>query len=130
MSVYDDVLMAVLDMAQQTKPYANIVVGSMPSDKGIAMAYANGALETYLNKAATITMTLVLNGKHSDQQTVLDALGKIHVALNTCKNYPASDAYQITNIKTISPPNYLGREENKQWLYGSSLEIQFFMRGA
>lgn len=129
MSVYDDVLMAVLNMAQQTKPYANIVIGSMPPDKGIAMAYANGALETYLNKAATITMTLALNGKHNDQRTVLDALGKIHMELNTRKNYPATDAYQITNIKTISPPCYIGRDENGQWLYGSSLEIQFFTRG-
>lgn len=129
MSIYNDVLLAVVNLAQKTQPYSDIVIGSMPPENGISMAYSSGSLETYLDKKAAVTMSVVLNGKHNNQQTVLDSLGKIHTYLNMQKTYPETDNFQIVNILTTSPPSYLGREENSQWLYGSSLAIRFYMKG-
>nr|DAY06401.1 MAG TPA: Minor capsid protein from bacteriophage [Caudoviricetes sp.] len=101
----------------------------MPPENGISMAYSSGSLETYLNKKAAVTMSVVLNGKHDNQQTVLDTLGKIHTYLNMRNTYPQANNFQIVNILTTSPPSYLGREENRQWLYGSSLAIRFYLKG-
>lgn len=129
MSVYADVLRAVVNLAQNTQPYANIIIGSLPPDNGISMAYASGALETYLDKKAAVSMSVVLNGKHTNQQMVLDALGNIHTYLNMLKKYPQAENFQIANILTISPPNYMGREANDQWLYGSSLDVRFYLKG-
>ena len=129
MSTYNDVLLAVVNLAQKTQPYSAIVIGSMPPENGISMAYSSGSLETYLDKKAAVTMSVVLNGKHDNQQTVLDSLGKIHTYLNMQKTYPETGNFQIVNILTTSPPSYLGREENSQWLYGSSLAIRFYMKG-
>lgn len=129
MSIYNDVLLEVVNLAQKTQPYSDIVIGSMPPENGISMAYSSGSLETYLDKKAAVTMSVVLNGKHNNQQTVLDSLGKIHTYLNMQKTYPETDSFQIVNILTTSPPSYLGREENSQWLYGSSLAIRFYMKG-
>ena len=74
-------------------------------------------------------LTAVLNGKHTDEQILSAALGKIHTALSMATEYPAADNYQITDISTINAPGCLGREENEQWLYGSSLRVKFYLRG-
>lgn len=129
MSVYDDVLNAVIQLAEQTRPYTRIVVGSMPAENGIAITWANGAPETtFLSKNSIIELSAVLNGKHSDQQVVSGALGEIHQVLTRSKTYPSTAEYQILDIKTIGAPCYLGRESNSQWLYGSSLGIKFYWR--
>lgn len=94
------------------------------------MAWASGTLNTFFNKMGTVEMSAVLNAKNTNQQTALDALSDIHTALNMTKSYPSSDNYQITNIETIGPPVYLSREQNSQWLYGSSLRIKFYLKGA
>lgn len=129
MSVYDDVLNAVIQLAEQAKPHSSIAVGSMPPVNGISIAWSSGSLNTFLNKKAAVTMSAVLNCKNSSQKIALDTLGKLHTFLNMRKEYPEAANFQITNIETQGAPTYLGREENKQWLYGSSLTVKFFLKG-
>lgn len=130
MSVYDDVLQAVVELANDTNPYAVVTIGALPANNGICMAWASGSLNTFFNKMGAVEMSAILNAKNTNQQAALDALSDIHTALNMTKNYPSSDNYQITNIETIGPPVYLSREQNSQWLYGSSLRIKFYLKGA
>lgn len=130
MSVYDDVLDAVVGMANTVGAYATVTVGSLPADNGICMAPAAGNLRTFMNKRAAVTMSVVLNAKNTDQRAAMDALGAIHTALNMATSYPVADNFQITNIETNGPPTYLSREQNSQWLYGSSLSVKFFLKGA
>lgn len=129
MSVYDDVLTATIELINQTSPYSSPVIGSLPPDNGISIAWSSGSLNTFMDKQATVEMTAVLNAKNTNAQTVSDTLGAAHVYLNRLTSYPSAENFQITNIETISPPSYLGREENNQWLYGSSLQIKFFLKG-
>lgn len=129
MSVYDDVLEAVVGLANQTNPYAKVTIGPLPPINGISIAWSAGNLNTFFDKKAAVSLSAVLNAKHSDQRTAADALGRIHTALNMAKAYPSSAGFQITNIETSGAPSYLGREENQQWLYGSSLEVKFFLKG-
>ena len=125
MSVPNDVLIAVIGM--MPSEYAPVTIGAMPADNGIACSIANGAPNsTFLNKGMEYQLNLVLNGKHHSQQIASDALNDIHQALTQTETYPATESYQITNIETISTPSYIGREENKQYLYGSSLNVKFF----
>lgn len=128
MSVYDDVLNAVIALAEEVHPYSSIVLGTLPPNNGVSIAWASGSLNTFLDKKAAVTMSAVLNSKNTDQSAAADVLGKIHTHLNMRNSYPATESFQITNIATNSPPSYLGREENNQWLYGSSLEVKFFLK--
>ena len=130
MSVYDDVLQAVVGLANTVQPYATVTVGALPVDNGICMAWASGSLATFMDKRAAVTMKAVLNAKNTSQQAALDALSDIHTALNMATSYPTADNYQITNIETVGPPTYLSREQNSQWLYGSSLAVKFYLKGA
>lgn len=129
MSVYTDVLLQVVDLINGMKPYAKAVIGAMPPNNGISIAWATSSNNPFWNKYAAVEMTAVLNGKHKDQKTVLDGLGSIHTGLSLRKQYPVAANFQITDIATISAPSYLGREENKEWLYGSSLRVKFYLRG-
>ena len=49
-SVYDDVLTAVIDLAEQTELYSKIVIGPMPPKNGISIAWGSGNLNTFLDK--------------------------------------------------------------------------------
>lgn len=162
MSVINDVLLAVIDMAESiydepeqtgeatqestegeddtepsesdTEPEgsglcAPILIGALPADNGICCTIAGGWPEaTFIDKGMSYELSLVLNGKHQSQQVVSDTLNDIHQALTQTKTYPQTDAYQITNIETTASPSYIEREENKQYLYGSSLKVRFYYR--
>lgn len=130
MSVYDDVMAAVVGLANEVDTYAIVTVGALPADNGICMAWATGSMNTFMNKKASVTMTAVLNAKNTSQQAAIAALGAIHTVLNMVTTYPSADNFQITNIETNGPPTYLSREQNSQWLYGSSLTVKFFLKGA
>ena len=129
MSVYAALLESVIGMASATNPYASIIIGAMPPDNGISMTFAGGsATETFFNKGMVQEISIVLNGKHTNQKMVFDALSNIHQALTKTKQYPGTDDFQVINIATISAPHLIGREENSQILYGSSLGVKFYWR--
>lgn len=131
MSVLDDIQNAVIDLAQATNPYAEIEIAALPSNNGICMTYSSGSPDSvFLSKSAAYSMDMVLNGKHKDQQILINALAAIHETLMQATNYPAAERWQITNISTISAPTYLDRQPNGWYLYGSSLRVNFYYRRA
>ena len=51
MNTFDEILAAVITMAQGTNPYADITTGALPADNGICMTWATGApASTFLDK--------------------------------------------------------------------------------
>lgn len=128
-SSYTEITDAVIDMAQEVVS-DKIVVGALPPENGISMAPAAGASDiTFFNKGQAMHISMVVNSKNEDQKTALDNLGKIHERLTLTEDYPSGDTWQITNIETNSTPVYLDREQNSQYLYGSSVRIDFYMKG-
>lgn len=114
----------------QTAVSKTIVFGALPPDDGISMALATGASdETFLDKGQHYHASVVINAKSADQQNALDWLGKIHEALTLTKTYDSGTKWQICNIETTGIPMYLSREENSQYLYGSSVRVDFYMKG-
>lgn len=128
-SIFNTILLSVIQMASTIDLYSPIVIGALPADNGISCAISTGSpVSVFQDKSMTYQIDVVLNGKHSDQQTVSDTLNNIHIALTQTKNYPNAADFQITDISTVSLPSYLDREENKQYLYGSSLTVKFYLR--
>lgn len=124
----NDIIDAVIDKAETLDLYADIVRGPLPPDNGISVYPATGTPQTtFINKRHVYNIGLTLNGKHASQQTVSSTLNGIHTALTTTKNLPATDYWQICDIATIALPTYLDREENNQYLYGSSLMVRAYI---
>ena len=109
--------------------YASIVYGSDPPEKGICMIPGSTAPDdTYLDKGMLYRLPMVLNGKHPDQQVLLNDLTAIHELLTRRLNYSdlSTEDCQLVDISTTALPSIIGREQNNQWICGSSLEVTFY----
>lgn len=122
--MYDEILQALIDFACPTAD-----VGSMPPDNGIAMQAYGGIDKIHNDVGGTGRITLVVNGKNTNQHTVIDQLNAIHQLLTKRKDFPSGSGWQIYSIHTASSPRLIGREANSQWLYGSALTVNFYERG-
>ena len=126
--MYDEVLQAVIDMAEAAAG-VSIVTGSMPPDDGIAMTGNSGSFPIFLDMGSNESMNIVCNGKNTEQQAVIAQLDAIHAALTRRKDFPSNNTWQIYAIETTASPRLIGREQNSQWLYGSSLAVKFNVKG-
>ena len=131
MSFYSELIDNIASEAERTAPYASIVYGSDPPDSGICMIPTGvGPMDTHLNKGMIYDLPVVLNGKNKDQQVLLDDLTKIHEALTRRTSYAdiSTTDCQVVNIATTAIPTIIGREQNKQWICGSSFNVKFYWR--
>lgn len=127
--ILNNILLAVIALAEQESLFAPITVGALPAVNGLCMTIGSGSdVEMYRNASAYSTMTIVFNGKHKDQSALLDALDRVHKRLTTNWDYPQTDGFQITAIETDAAPSYLDRDDDGSWLYGSSLRINYYRR--
>ena len=126
--MYNEVLQAVIDMAQ-TAAGAKVVLGSLPPDNGLAMTGNASSYPIFLDIGSNEQMNVVCNGKNTQQQAVISQLEAIHASLTRRKDFPSTDTWQIYAIETTASPRLIGREQNSQWLYGSSLLVKFNVKG-
>lgn len=126
--MYNDVLQAVIDMAQAAAG-AKVVLGSLPPDNGLAMTGNASSYPVFLDIGSNEQMNIVCNGKNTQQQAVISQLEAIHASLTRRKDFPSTDTWQIYAIETTASPRLIGREQNSQWLYGSSLLVKFNVKG-
>lgn len=131
MSFISDIMENVATAAETTTPYAQIVYGSDPPENGICMMQNGGfTTEDHLNGGELYTLPVLLNGKHSNQQTLLNALTAIHVRLTKTHDHTdlGTEDVQVIAVRTTAAPMIVGREQNNQWIAGSSFEIDFYWR--
>jgi hypothetical protein len=126
--MYNEVLQAVIDMAQAAAG-AKVVLGSLPPDNGLAMTGNASSYPIFLDIGSNEQMNVVCNGKNTQQQAVISQLEAIHASLTRRKDFPSTDTWQIYAIETTASPRLIGREQNSQWLYGSSLLVKFNVKG-
>lgn len=121
----------IADAADALGLYADIVYGSDPPENGICMIQAAGApTEKHLDANMLYRVSVLLNGKHSNQQTLLNALTSIHTMLTKRNDFNdfSTDNAQVLSIMTTASPQIIGREQNNQWIAGSSFEVSFYWR--
>ena len=126
--MYNEILQAIIDMAEAAAGVP-IVTGSLPPDNGIAMTGQSAPQSIMLDIGSNERMAIVCNAKNTDQQTVIEQLGAIHHSLTRRKDFPTGDDWQVYAIETVASPRLLGREQNSEWLYGSSLLVKIHMKG-
>jgi hypothetical protein len=128
----DGIMQKIADYIDtEVEPYASIVFGSDPPENGICMIQGAGApSDTHLDKGMVYGLPVVLNGKNKSQATVLDDLTAIHEALTRKLDYSdvSTDDCQVVDISTTGSPAIIGREQNSQWICGSSLDVTFYWR--
>lgn len=123
-------IVAALQEMIQALVSGTVAIGSVPPLEGYAVGMTGGApLETFRTLSTNETLPVLFNGKSENQQTLAESMETVHRALTTAKVLPYSDDWQIYAIETTSAPNLIGREENKNWIYGSSFRVKFYQKG-
>ena len=84
--------------------------------------------DTHLDKGMIYRIPVVLNGKNKNQAVLLDDLTAIHKALTRKTDYSglSTEDCQIVDIATTAAPSIIGREQNSQWVCGSSFEVTIY----
>ena len=126
--MYDQVLQAVIAMASAAAGVP-VLTGSMPPNNGIAMTGSASPESVFLDIGSNERLSVVCNGKNTNQEAVIRQLDAIHAALTRRKDFPEGALWRIYSIETVASPRLLGREANSQWLYGSSLLVKFNTKG-
>ena len=132
MSFYSEVIDNIASLAEEeAAPFAQSVYGSDPPINGICMIPGPGMpIDVHFNKGMVYRLPVVLNGKNKDQAKLLDDLTAIHEVLTRKLDYSdiSTDGVQVVDIETTVLPAIIGREQNSQWICGSSFEVSFYWR--
>lgn len=124
----EEIVLAIQQMIQGIIG-GTVVVGSVPPLNGYAVGAVGGSpIETFRPLTSNESLPVLFNGKSSNQQLLMENMEKVHNILTTSKVLPYNEAWQIYAIETTSAPNLIGREQNKNWIYGSSFRVKFFSK--
>ena len=120
---------AVMDLIDSMGNFALITRGALGIDNGLCCEISpSNAAEVYLDKGAYFEITLALNGKHSNLQTLSDTLNNIMDTLTMSKTYPTGTGFDIVDISNGIMPRVIGREGNNQWLMACDIIIKIYRK--
>ena len=129
MSIYNEAVEAVMDLIDGLGLYALITRGALGIGNSLTCEIAPSVpSEVYYDKNAYIPLTLALNGKHDDLQTLSDTLNRILDTLSRLKTYPSGSGWEIVDITAGNLPRIIGREDNNQWLMSGDLIVKIYRK--
>lgn len=120
---------AVMDLIDAMDNFATITRGALGTSDGLACEIAPSMpSEVYYDKNAFIHLTLALNGKHNNLQTLSDTMNDIIDTLARRTEYPYGDGWEIVDITSGNLPRIIGREGNNSWLMAGDLVIKIYRK--
>lgn len=128
MSNIDTAVEKVMDLIDALNLFDTITRGALGTAPDLCCELAPSTPDdVFMNKAISIPLDLTINGKHSNKQTLTDAMHLIHHALTSRKEYPSGDGWKVIDIRNGSMPQVIGREDNNDWIMASDLIIQLYL---
>lgn len=129
MSIINNAIESVMDMIDGMGNFALITRGAMGTGNYLSCEIAPSNVDSvYLDKNAYTWVTLALNGKHSNLQTLSDTLNNIMDNLTRRKEYTSGEGWQIVDITNGIMPRVIGREENNDWLMACDIVIKIYRK--
>ena len=120
---------SVMDLIDAMGNFAQITRGALGTDNGLCCEIAPSNPEAvFLDKNAYFPITLALNGKHHNLQTLSDALNGIMDNLTRRTTYPAGEGFEIVDITNGIMPRIIGREQNNAWLMACDIIIKIYRK--
>ena len=109
--------------------FATMTRGALGSDNGLTCEIAPSYAEAvFMDKNAYFPLTLALNGKHHNLQTLSETLNNIMDTLTRSKSYPSGNGWEIVDITNGNLPRVIGREDNNSWLMACDLVIKLYRK--
>lgn len=128
-SVVNLAVEAVMDMIDELNLFAPITRGALGISNSLCCEIAPSMPESvYMDKESYIPLTLALNGKHDNLQTLSDAMNTIADNLPRMTEYPDGDGWQIVDITAGNMPRVIGREDNNTWVMACDIVIKLYRK--
>lgn len=128
-SILNAVVDAVMDMIDALDNFASITRGALGIGNGLSCEIAPSMTEAvFMDKNSYIPLTLALNGKHDDLQTLSDTLNNIIDTLTRKKEYTYGNGWEIVDITSGNLPRVIGREDNNQRVMACDLIIKIYRK--
>lgn len=103
----------------------SITRGALGTGNGYSCEIGPTTPETvFLDKNQYIPIDLTINGRHSNLQTLSEAMNLIHESLTMRTEYPYGDNWEIVDITTLTEPQVIGREDSNEWMMASALLVK------
>jgi hypothetical protein len=116
---------AVMDLIDALGLFALIHRGALATGDDLSCEIGPTSPESvWLDKNKYIPIDLTINGKHTNLETLSEALNMIHENLTMLRTYPSGSTWQITDIQTLTEPQVIGREPDNKWIMASALTIR------
>ena len=128
-SKVDLAIESVMDMIDAMGNFSLITRGALGINEGICCEIAPSTPESvFYDKNAYIPLTLALNGKHANLQTLSNTLNNIMDTLTRRKEYTSGDGWEIVDITNGTMPRVIGREDNNTWLMSCDIVIKLYRK--
>ena len=128
-SIINQAVEAVMDMIDALQPYATITRGALGTGNSLCCEISPSIPESvYMDKESYTPLTLAINGKHDNLQTLSDALNNIIDNLTRLTVYPKSGSWQIADISSGNLPRVIGREDNNSWVMACDLVVKIYRK--
>lgn len=124
-SILNQAIEAVMDLIDALGLYATITRGALGSGDGLSCEIGPTSVQSvFLDKNQYIPVDLTINGRHSNLQTLSDAMNTIHESLTMAVSYPYGNGWEIVDVTTLTEPQMVGREDSNEWLMASALLVK------
>lgn len=128
-SILNSAVEAVMDMIDALENFAAITRGALGIGNSLSCEIAPSAVDAvFMDKNTYIPITLALNGKHDNLQTLSDTLNNIMDTLTRRTEYPEGNGWEIVDITNGNLPRVIGREDNNQWLMACDLIVKIYRK--
>ena len=119
---------SVMDLINALGLFATITRGALGSGVGLVCEVAPSTpQEVFYDKNAYIPLTLAINGKHFEVETLTGALNTIQ-DLSRLKTYPSGNGFEIVDISRGNLPRIIGREENNAFIMSCDLVVKIYRK--
>ena len=128
-SIVNQVIESVMDMIDGLNLYASITRGALGISNSLCCEIAPGTPEAvFMDKNLYYPLTLAINGKYDNLQTLSDALNNIMDTLTRRTAYTSGDGWQIVDITNGNAPRVIGREGNNSWVMACDIVVKFYRK--
>lgn len=120
---------SVITLINAMDNFATMTRGALGIGNGLTCEVAPSVpSEVYLNKDVFIPLTLAINGKHSNLQTLSDTLNNIMDTLTRRTEYPSGNGWEIVDIVNGNLPRVISREDNNLWFMACDIVVKIFRK--
>lgn len=124
-SIINQAIDKVMDLIDEMGLFAMISRGALGTGDSLTCEVGPTSPDiVWLDKNQYIPIDLTINGKHSNLQTLSDAMNVIHENLTMMRSYPDGDTWGIVDVSTLTEPQVIGREQDNRWMMASALLVK------